>query len=286
MIIDLYEYFKQHATINKIAGNGYLFCEYKCPIDVEDFQFYVETHLILFVFSGKKDWICSEGTYPIEAGDALFIRNGVYTTKQYFDVEHCVMLFMLENDFIQQFMRENPKLKKSANSGEAKQIYRIHVDEGFKTLMFSIFEYMRKEEGIPSKLLELKFNELLFNILLHEKNSDLAAFINSTTQSAKVRLEDVMNSHFHYDLDLPEFARLSGRSLSSFKREFKEHYQQSPGQWLNEKRLEYAKNLLLNSDLNVSQVCHESGFKNTSHFNKIFKKKYSLPPNQYRLQTQ
>lgn len=58
----------------------------------------------------------------------------------------------------------------------------------------------------------------------------------------------------------------------------------TPARWLKAKRLEYAKKLLLETDLNISQICYDSGFINSSHFIKAFKEKYKLPPHQYRRQ--
>ena len=56
------------------------------------------------------------------------------------------------------------------------------------------------------------------------------------------------------------------------------------GAWLKAKRLQHAKNLLLNSNLNVNEICFESGFINTAHFIKSFKDEYKLPPLKYRIQ--
>ena len=88
--------------------------------------------------------------------------------------------------------------------------------------------------------------------------------------------------NFHSDLTLEEYANLSGRSLSTFKRDFKKHFDETPRKWINNRRLEYAKTLLENSPLNINEICYESGFKNTSHFNTAFKEKYKLPPLQYK----
>ncbi|MEJ1242147.1 AraC family transcriptional regulator [Chryseolinea sp. T2] len=91
-----------------------------------------------------------------------------------------------------------------------------------------------------------------------------------------------MLKNFQYDLQLEEFARLCGRSLSAFKRDFKSAYQESPARWINDKRLDYARSLLVSTDMNVNDVCYESGFKNPSHFNRVFKDKFSLSPGQSR----
>ena len=135
---------------------------------------------------------------------------------------------------------------------------------------------------VPKELVEIKFNELLFNIALNPINKNLIGFFNSLKQVEKTNLNEIMTKNFHYDLQLEEFARLCGRSLSTFKRDFKTHFNQTPGKWINNKRLEYAKTLLKNSELNINEICYESGFKNTSHFNNSFKQKYQYPPNKYR----
>ncbi len=81
MIVDIYTYFKQHPRYNKLVGDDYLFVEYKCPINVEEFELWTESHLITYVINGRKDWITDSATYKLHAGDSLFIRKGVYVTK-------------------------------------------------------------------------------------------------------------------------------------------------------------------------------------------------------------
>ncbi len=98
----------------------------------------------------------------------------------------------------------------------------------------------------------------------------------------KIDIEKTMLDNFQYNLKLEEFAKLCGRSLSVFKRDFNSHFNTTPYKWVKTKRLEYAKKLLIESKLNVNQVCYESGFINNSHFIKSFKEKFKLPPNQFK----
>ena len=284
-IVDVYNYFKQHPRFNKLVGSDYLFVEYKCPLDVEQFQLWTESHLIIYVLSGKKEWISGTQTFLIEAGDALFVKKGVYATKQYMEVDYCVMLFFINDDFIRSFIKENELAQSSTSAVEnLEDIFRIDTNNSLKSLMRSIFNYLNQDKNIPRNLVELKFKELLFNILLSPKNGKLSSFFKSMLQNSRTDLDYIMKKNFHFDLKMEDLARLSGRSLSTFKRDFQEYYGQTPGKWLTEKRLDYAEKLLLKSDMDVNQVCYESGFKNASHFNKIFKEKYALPPKQYRTQ--
>lgn len=284
MIFNVYEKLKEDPSLNKVIGSDYMILEYKCPLDVEKFQVLLDMHFITYVITGKKDWISKDRTHEVKEGDAVFLRKGVYNTRQYFDVDHCILTFFLNDDFICNFLRENRGIHIAASHEPIDdQIFPLDVDESLKTLFYSIYQYLKMGRQVPQKLIEIKFKELLFNVLLNPKNEKLARFFTSLDQTGKSCLDEVMQKNFQYDIPLEEFAKLAGRSLSAFKRDFKTIYRQTPGKWLNDKRLEYASNLLLGSDLNVNEICFESGFRNASHFNKAFKEKYQITPKQFRL---
>ncbi|MCH4823217.1 AraC family transcriptional regulator [Gramella lutea] len=285
MIIDIYNYFRNKRGYNKLIGDDYLIIEYKCPLDVEDYQFYTDSNLITYVIHGKKDWIYAGDIYPIEAGDALFIKKGVYTTRQYLDREYCVILFFMKDRFIRNFLIQNPELKLVAGSGKEsqKQIFSIETTETFQSLVLSIFNYFKSGDEIPQSLVELKFRELLFNIVMNPMNREVIDHFSSLKQGSHTGLEEVMLKNFQYDLKIEDFARLSGRSLSTFKRDFHNKYNTTPGKWIIQKRLNLAKSLLLGTNLKVNEVCYESGFKNTSHFNKLFKKEFNFTPGDFKL---
>ncbi|MEC3907776.1 AraC family transcriptional regulator [Tamlana sp. 2201CG12-4] len=283
MTLDVYKYFQNSPKYNKLIGNDYMFVEYKCPLDVEKFKLWTHTPLITYVISGKKDWTSIHKTYPLNSGDALFIRKGIYNTKQYYEEDYCTILFFMTEDFIRKFIKDNAHIIPQKNTKHSNnQIFPIHVTDTLNALFLSLFNYFNMGSEIPKELVEIKFNELLFNIALSPANNDLISFFQSLNQIEKANIYDVMMKNFHCDLQLEAYAQLCGRSLSTFKRDFKEHFKETPGKWLTNKRLEYAKTLLQESDLTVNEVCYESGFKNTSHFNNSFKQKYNYPPNQFR----
>jgi AraC-like DNA-binding protein len=280
MTVDIYNFFKHHPAFNKLIGDDYLFVEYKCPINAEQFKLWTEQHFISYVVSGRKDWTSLHQKHTTKGGDAVFIRKGVYNTKQYFEVDYCVILFFLTDDFIRRFMTEHNL--KSTSIDESPQIFPIHVDESLTSLFSSVFSYFKKGGEIPRQLVELKFKELLFNITLNNHNISLTTFFSSLVNTEKSDLHQIMMKNFHTDLTLDDFAQLSGRSLSTFKRDFKTNFKETPRKWINNKRLEYAKTLIENTTLTINEVCYESGFKNASHFNKAFKERFQFPPNTYR----
>lgn len=282
-IIDIYEYFKKHPGYNKLVGNDFLFVEYKCPLEVENFRLWTKSHLITYVVNGKKDWLSTDKTHQLRAGDALFVRKGVYTTRQYFEEEYCVMLFFVSDRFIRKFIVENGFLNKHAATGsKQKNLFEIGVNDSFKSLIESMFYYFKKGGDLPGSLIEIKFKELLFTIALNPENKELMRFLQTIDPNTKADIEQVMSEHFLYDLNMEAFAKLCGRSLSAFKRDFMHDLQTTPSRWLMNRRLEHATTLLVGTKLNVNEVCYESGFKNPSHFIRSFKRRYNTTPNQYR----
>jgi AraC family transcriptional regulator, exoenzyme S synthesis regulatory protein ExsA len=124
----------------------------------------------------------------------------------------------------------------------------------------------------------LKFQELLLHLMELDNSSQLRGILYSLYKGEKVDLSFLMNSYYLKPLTLNELARLSGRSLSAFKRDFQDEFSTSPALWLKNKRLDYADFLLRNSTKNVSEISTEIGYESVSHFIKTYKEKYGTTP--------
>lgn len=74
------------------------------------------------------------------------------------------------------------------------------------------------------------------------------------------------------------FSALYGRSLATFKRDFKKISDLTPEKWLIRKRLEVAYNLMKDGGNKVVDVYTKVGFRNQSHFSAAFKKQYGIAP--------
>jgi len=123
------------------------------------------------------------------------------------------------------------------------------------------------------------------NLLSSPENEAIGGYLRSLCKTSRTSLNEIMESNFMYNMKLGEFARLCGRSLTGFKREFQELYKMPPGRWLTQKRLYYARHLLLTTDKNVNEIAYASGFENPSHFIRTFRQAYDLTPLQYRKRT-
>ncbi len=105
-----------------------------------------------------------------------------------------------------------------------------------------------------------------------------------SSQNIKSNIEKIISENFKNHLKIEDFAKLYGKSLSAFKRDFKNTFDTTPSKCLMNKRLEYSKSLLFSTDLQVNEIAYESGFKSSSHFIQSFNKKYKLPPLKFKTQ--
>ena len=87
-----------------------------------------------------------------------------------------------------------------------------------------------------------------------------------------------MESNVYSNLRLEEIAFLCNMSLSTFKRHFTSEYNEAPGKWLKDKRLQKAKELLQEGQLKASDIYLEIGYNNLSNFSIAFKNKFGISP--------
>jgi AraC-like DNA-binding protein len=81
-----------------------------------------------------------------------------------------------------------------------------------------------------------------------------------------------------YDLSIGEIALYTGRSLATFKRDFKKISNLSPQKWIMQKRLNVAYEKIKEGGEKIADVCFDVGFKNRSHFTTAFKKQFGFTP--------
>lgn len=81
-----------------------------------------------------------------------------------------------------------------------------------------------------------------------------------------------------FNMPLEKFGYLTGRSLTTFKRDFQKAFGATPQKWLTEKRLELAYYQFVEKNRKPIDVYFEVGFENLSHFSFAFKKQYGYSP--------
>lgn len=125
-------------------------------------------------------------------------------------------------------------------------------------------------------LLAVKQKEAV--LLLLQLRPELQHILFDFSEPGKIDLEAFMNRNYHFNVELKRFAYLTGRSLSTFKRDFEKIFRITPSRWLLQKRLQEAYYLIKEKGKAVSDVYLDVGFEDLSHFSFAFKKEFGIAP--------
>jgi AraC-like DNA-binding protein len=93
---------------------------------------------------------------------------------------------------------------------------------------------------------------------------------------------EYMNHNFDKPITLNEVARLANMSDAAFSRFFKQRTGNTFIDSLTEIRLGHASRMLIDTTQSIAEVAYHCGFNNISNFNRIFKKKKSCTPKDFR----
>jgi len=280
-----FEYIVTHPEIIKqLAVKDMLFAYYRCPQVEKQVNLFLNYNLITYTFRGKKTFRHREKTWTLTDNSCIFVRKTAFNQERDDMVGWEVLAFYFQDNFLQQVFREYRQYLplKNLPPPPTDMLIEINLTETTSAFFYGMVPYFSQKIPPSESLLELKFKELLFNIFSDLANANLLAYVNSIENQYKTPVWQVMEANYTFNLAIEEFAHIAQRSVTAFKREFYEYYHTTPGKWLTQKRLEYARYLLDTSKKNVSEIADESGFENLTHFSRIFKEKYGLSPLQHR----
>jgi AraC-like DNA-binding protein len=253
-------------------------CHYTPDISREQF---VPDHIFFYLVSGTLTAYDGRQVYSMQPGDYCFItrnhlikynketpENGVFRTIHFF----------FDQQFLKSFSNEYGYTADTAINRNV--VTKLTPDPSFHEFIASLTPYLRLTGAEYEDVLQLKRKELL--LILLKTDPWLKNVLFDFSDPGKIDLEAFMNSNFRFNVSMERFSYLTGRSLTSFKRDFRKIFNTSPGRWLLEKRLEEAYFLIEKKGQRPLNVYLEVGFEDLSHFSFAFKKKYGISPNQLK----
>ncbi len=145
-----------------------------------------------------------------------------------------------------------------------------------RSLFESVIPYFDAWEKPSEKILKLKMIEGVYVLLNTDRN--LYASLFDFVEPWKIDILDYLNENYMCDLSMKEIASYTGRSLATFKRDFAKVSDLTPQKWIIRRRLEAAHDLIRSGKKKVTEACFDVGFKNLSHFSKVYKETYGVAP--------
>jgi len=189
------------------------------------------------------------------------------------DIYYCKLLFFSENKLIA-FL---DKYSNNKNNKEEIPYFIIENDAYISSFLNSLSNLQINRSGLTLNMLSVKFEEIML-YLLNKYGTSFELFLHSLISKETSPFKKIIESNVYSNLKLEEIAFLCNMSLSTFKRYFTSEYNISPGKWLQDKRLQKAKDVLQEGAVKPSDIYLDYGYNNLSNFSIAFKNKFGVNP--------
>ncbi len=248
---------------------------------------------IAVVLSGKVTCFINDTRIDVSAGEGFFINsNTMHKEIPFDDKEKPIMTTIcFHPDFIGDC---------GSDLIYRKYIRPIIADESVKGMMLSPdTEWQRKMLEVVRALFELSgsdswgyelkcrnlVSELWYNLSKNLLKEPHPSAVSRKSNINEMRLKEMLSfihENFHREITIDEIAKSANISKSECFRCFKNMIDKKPIAYLNEYRLKQAVNLLLSTDMQITEICFACGFNHISYFGKIFRKYYGITPKEFR----
>ncbi|SHG79246.1 AraC-type DNA-binding protein [Chryseolinea serpens] len=279
-----------HLPINNgeyLQSGGITFARYRRVTEAYQTTAFLHTNCLIYVLDGYKQLHFSNETVTVDKDKLLLIKSGLYLMSGFIPegLDYQAVIIYCSDDVVRKFcLKYFPAQERTSN--KASSYLTIQTNELLDSFRDQYLSYFNKAFPNLEAILQVKLYELLLLLLSGENKEEVKTWLQAIAFEQPVELDHVVKKHLFHQLTLEEFAKLSGRSLASFKRDFQNHYHTSPKKWIHQQRLIHARMLLQTGNQNVSEVAYACGFENIPYFTRSFKKEFGVTPSQVRVKVQ
>ena len=244
-------------------------------------NYQVREHSLLYIRSGYAQVDYKGRITSLKAGDCVFLRKDHQVVLSKFTLDDGVPFQSIGLRFCRHFLLDNYKrfskkeLPKRAERNP-DPVLKLPASPGLESLFTSLVPYLESGSELSGEFAWMKRREGL--LLLLEADPSFYASLFDFSHLWKVDLMSFMEENYKDDLSLKEMAFFTGRSLSSFKRDFGKVSDLSPERWITKRRLEEAHRLLSERPRKIAEVMEESGFKDPASFSRAYKRQFGYSP--------
>ncbi|MEM6720288.1 MAG: AraC family transcriptional regulator [Bacteroidota bacterium] len=220
--------------------------------------------------------IANDAFLIMKSGHCLMTEN----LSEHNQFYRSILLFFSDEVLFQFIEKHQITSKNTAATVAAKA---CEYDDFVRSFVKSLEDIQQLPSNVQQQLLQVKLEEILL-YLVATKGADFLLFLIAAKNDHTSHFINVVESNTLNKLTLKELAFLANMSVSSFKREFEKHFQESPSKWFQQQRLAHAAFLLKNEAKRPSDIFEAIGYENLSNFVAAFKTKFGVTPKQYQLQ--
>lgn len=242
------------------------------------------------VLHGTKYLYYGDQRCQLRRGDLFYLGIGLHYTEEHPEADHPfeqVVFYYTPEELQQILLHLNITYRLNISNNHTCEECRSRSEvvmpswPAIRSIFFGVGALLRSDTLHDPAAENLKMTELIYHIAAHE-DCCLKSKLLGSIDTAKESFEQTIYNHIFSDRSIDELARMTHRSLTSFKKEFRRIYNMPPHKWFIRQRLIHARLLLISTSKSISEIGVVCSFPNTSHFIKLFKKVYGLTPANYR----
>jgi AraC family transcriptional regulator, exoenzyme S synthesis regulatory protein ExsA len=239
----------------------------------------IPEHLLLHIVSGELHIKEATGGKLYRAGETiLFRRNHLVKCGSHplpGGTPNEVFYFTLDRQVLQDYALKHHRKKADAVSGYPG-IFSLQVSPALKSLFDSLVPYIKSDKPLSEVMKRHKLEEAIHILLEQELSLEQCLF--DFADPGRTDLREFMLRNYMFNIPINKFAELTGRSLSTFQRDFFKIFGMNASHWLLKQRLQAAHEALTSGHKRPSDIYLEFGFGDMSHFSKVFKSEYGYSP--------
>ena len=236
---------------------------------------FIADHTFVYVVKGIMNLYDGSEHYELKAGEYCIARKNRLCrfNKIKVDGELEKVFVFFDEAFLKRFQQKHKSKTPKFNSSST--LVNVNKNEFLPNYIQSLQPYYNHGK-IQDAFANVKREELL--IILLQQQPEFAGLFFDYGIPQKINMEEFMNRNFKFNVSIERFAFLTGRSLSAFKRDFKATFNNTPNQWLVQRRLQEAHFLINKKNKKPTEIYLDLGFEALSHFSFVFKKEFGLTP--------
>jgi len=242
---------------------------------------------LYYILNGRGEIYSPSEKVVMQSNESVLMKCGNYIgcfVDATPDNPHRSIGFHFHPDVVQRMIQSGRIAFDRSNHPVSVSAVRISSNDQLQNFVEGISYYLEHPEQASEAFVELKMQELLVILAQSGNASDqVLSVLRRLYKKEEIVFHQVIEANLYNNLSIPELSVLTHRSESTFKRDFKKFYQESPAKYFRKKRLSKAADLLLTSSLNINEIAWDCGFENPAHFSKTFFDQYQQWPRDYRL---
>lgn len=239
---------------------------------------YLNSNSIYIVKSGKAILKSRTNSLELNKGEvALIKQHSILDIRKFKDEngsDFQSFIFQLFPDFVSECIEKNEISEDKIQS----DLIKIDFVQDFWNFSENLKNYFKTNKNNQTKLIKEKTFEAVQ--ILAKQNQNFLSFLQQHNKSVKIDLYEFMIHNVLSNNSIKEYAQLTGRSLSAFKRDFKAIFKTTPHQWILSKKMDLAEELLTKQNMKSTDFYQFLGFNELSHFSMTYKKLKGISPTQ------